>query len=84
MAENLADIALPGQIFAIKATPKASRDRIVIEDNTIRVYVTAPADKGKANDAIRKLLAKALHVPKSRLTLVRGETSRNKQFRLEP
>lgn len=84
MAKKLADLVIPGRIFAIKATPKASRDRIVTDDSTIRVYVTAPADKGKANEAIRKLLAKALGVPKTRLTLVRGDTSRDKQFRLDP
>lgn len=84
MSENLTELAAPGQIIAVKATPKASRDRIVREGDVLRIYVTAPADKGKANEAVRKLLAKALGVPKTRLTLLRGETARDKQFRVEP
>ena len=45
--------------------------------------MTAPAEGGKANRAVTKLLAGALGVPKSRLTLVRGTTARDKVFRLD-
>lgn len=71
------------QEFTVRATPKASRDRIVIEGDDIRVYVTTVPENGKANAAIIKLLSKALGVPKSGITLVRGETSRDKTFRLD-
>lgn len=69
--------------FIVRATPKSSRDRIVIEGEDIRVYVTTVPENGKANAAIIKLLSKALGVPKTSLTLVRGETSRDKTFRLD-
>lgn len=69
--------------FTVRATPKSSRDRIVIEGEDIRVYVTTVPENGKANTAIMKLLSKALGVPKTSLTLVRGETSRDKTFRLD-
>lgn len=69
--------------FTVRATPKASRDRIVVEGEEIRVYVTAVPENGKANAAIIKLLSKALGVPKSAITLLRGETSRDKTFRID-
>jgi uncharacterized protein YggU (UPF0235/DUF167 family) len=79
---DLSDLAQSGAEFRIRATPKAARDRIAPGD-PLRVYVTAPADKGAANAAILALLAKALGVAKTRLTLVRGAGGRDKLIRLD-
>ncbi len=46
----------------------------------VRIRVTAVPEGGKANAAVKKLLAKALSVPKARLRLIRGETARDKVF----
>lgn len=72
-----------GSEFSVRVTPKASRNAITVEEGGIRVYVTTVPEDGKATDAVIKLLAKALGVAKSRLTLIRGATSRDKQFRLD-
>ena len=72
----------------VRVTPKASRNRIVIEAGEagevgrVRVYVTTPPEDGKANAAVQKLVAKALGLAKSQLTLQRGQTSRDKLFRI--
>ncbi len=66
----------------MRVTPKASRNRITVEDGNIRVYVTTVPEGGKATKEVAKLLAKALGVPKTRLTLIRGATSRDKVFRI--
>lgn len=68
----------------MRVTPKASRDRITVEDDQIRVYVTTVPEDGKATAAVQKLLAKALGVAKTRLILLRGATSRDKVFRIDP
>lgn len=80
---DLTDMAVSGRVLHVRATPKAASDRVERAGDVLRVYVTAPPDKGKANEAIRKLLARGLGLPKSRLTLLRGETSRDKQFRID-
>lgn len=82
MSEDLSHLAHEGAEIAVRVTPKASRDRIVVEEGQIRVYVTTVPEDGKANAAVQKLLAKALGIPKSRLTLIRGQTSRDKAFRV--
>jgi uncharacterized protein YggU (UPF0235/DUF167 family) len=82
MAEDLSHLALEGTEIAVRVTPKASRDRIVVEEGQIRVYVTTVPEDGKANAAVQKLLAKGLGLPKSRLSLIRGQTSRDKVFRI--
>ena len=86
MARNLPDLrhlAVEGREVAVRVTPKAARDRIEMgEGGVVRVYVTAIPDKGAANAAVLKLLAKAMGVPKSRLEILRGATSRDKVVRI--
>ena len=83
MADDLSGLAQPGAEFAVRVTPRASRNAVLAEGGEIRVYVTVVPEDGKANAAVQKLLAKALGVAKSRLVLIRGATSRDKVFRLD-
>lgn len=79
-----ADRAVPGAEFALKVTPGARQAALEDGPEGLRARVTAPPEDGAANRAVAELLARALGVAKSRLTLVRGATSREKLFRLEP
>ena len=81
---DLSHLAKPGARIAVRVTPKASRDRIVEENGTLRVYVTTAPENGKANAAVQRLLAKAMGIAKSRLKLLRGDTSRDKLFEVDP
>lgn len=82
-------MTLKPRILAIRLTPKASANRIgeirqlPSGEEQLTVYVTAPPDKGKANEAMLRLLAKHLGVSASRLRIVRGETSRNKTVQID-
>ncbi|WP_332689071.1 DUF167 family protein [Devosia sp.] len=73
-----------GLSLFVRVTPNAGRDAIEgverRDDNSavLRLRVSAVPDKGKANAAVVALLAKALGVPKSALSVVSGETSRLK------
>lgn len=80
---TLAHRATPGAEIAVRVTPKAARNAVEEADGGLRVYVTAAPEDGKANKAVTKLLANALGVAKSRLTLTRGATARDKTFRLD-
>ncbi|MCZ7676824.1 MAG: DUF167 domain-containing protein [Roseovarius sp.] len=80
---DLSHLATAGAVIAVRVTPKAARNAIVLRDGAIRVSVTVAPEGGKANAAVQKLLAKALGVPKSRLRLSRGETARDKLFTLD-
>jgi uncharacterized protein YggU (UPF0235/DUF167 family) len=48
----------------------------------LTIYVREPAVDGKANEAVARLLAAHLQLPRSRIELVAGETSRQKRFRV--
>lgn len=72
-----------GSEIAVRVTPKASRNAVKQDGDVLRVYVTVAPEGGKANVAVAKLLAKSMGIAKSRLTLIRGQTSREKVFRLD-
>jgi len=74
-----------GRIFTVRVTPKASRTAVVFcqDDRAdLAVRVTVEPEGGKANKAVIAALAGALGVATSRITLIRGETSRLKTFRV--
>jgi uncharacterized protein (TIGR00251 family) len=73
-----------GLLLHLRVTPNAGRDAIegveTRDDgaSVLRIRVAAVPDRGRANAAVIALLAKALGVPKTTLSLVSGETSRFK------
>lgn len=83
MKNSLAQLAIPGATLLVCVTPNARANKVEMEAEAIKVSVTVTPSDGKANAAVIKLLSKALGVPKSRLTLVRGHTSRHKVVRVD-
>ncbi|MCG6902830.1 MAG: DUF167 family protein [Rhodobacter sp.] len=77
---DLSDLAAPGTTIAVRVTPNAAKNAVLRDGPVIRVTVTCVPEAGKANAAAAKLLARALGLPKSRLTLIRGATARDKLF----
>jgi uncharacterized protein YggU (UPF0235/DUF167 family) len=89
VVEREAILALidPQGRLAVRVTPNARSARIAIEPEAtdgprIKVWVTVPPEDGKANRAVIMILAKALGLPKSALTLEHGDTSRIKVIRV--
>ena len=81
---DLSSHARPGTAIPVKVTPKAARDSIVSDAGMIRIAVTAPPENGKANDAVRRILAMAMGVAPSELILKQGHTARDKLFVYAP
>lgn len=79
-----------GSRVFLRVTPGANSNEIsglwtgADGEQRLAVKVTAAPDKGKANAAVIKLLAKALALPKSSLTVASGETSRLKTIAIVP
>jgi uncharacterized protein len=78
-----------GISVALRVTPRGGRDDIDgVETlangrSVLKVRVRAIADGGEANRAVTDLLAKALGVPKARVKILSGMTSRLKQVAVE-
>jgi uncharacterized protein (TIGR00251 family) len=63
----------------VKVIPSSTRNQLVGWLNeTLKIKVTAPAKKGKANQAVIKLLAKVLNLSHDRITIITGEAQRVK------
>lgn len=75
-------------LLSVRLTPRAAADRLGggWRDADGRAWlsasVTAPPDKGRANDALVMLLSRDLDVPRSKISLVAGESSRLKRVRI--
>lgn len=78
-----AHLAVPGAEFQVRVTPRASRNDVIEAGDGLRVFTTTVPENGKANREVAKLLARAFGVAKTRLTLVRGQTARDKTFRID-
>jgi uncharacterized protein YggU (UPF0235/DUF167 family) len=78
-----------GLIIAVRLTPKAAVDRIeaiatLADGRTVlKARVRAVPEKGKANAALEELIARALGVPKSAVSVIAGGTSRLKSVRVD-
>jgi len=72
------------RIININVVPGAAKNEVagVMEDGTLKVRVTAPPERGKANEQVREILAAHFSVPMSCVEIVRGATSRRKQIRI--
>lgn len=69
--------------LAVKVTPGAREEAVTLTDNAVLVKVRAPADKGAANAAVLQVVARALGLAPSRVSLLRGGTSRQKLLKVE-
>ena len=67
----------------VRVQPKASRDEFCgLQGEALKVRITAPPVDGKANAHLIKFLAKQFGVAKSSITLISGESGRDKRLRI--
>jgi uncharacterized protein (TIGR00251 family) len=70
-------------LLSVKLQPRASKNEIGDAlGNELRIKVTAPPVDAAANEALLRLLADTLDHPRSRLELIRGNTSRHKVVKI--
>ncbi len=70
--------------LAVKAIPNAPRNEVMgWLGDALKIKVHAPPVEGRANDELRDFLADALGLPRRSVTLLRGDTSRQKLFRID-
>ena len=70
--------------LAVKAVPKSSRDRVVgWVGGALKVCVTAPPERGRANEAIVRVLADALRLPARSVRVADGASSPRKVVEID-
>ena len=69
--------------FQVRATPRAKRNKVQRQpDGSLKVYVTAPPEDGRANEAVIEVLAEFFGVKRRQVEIISGATSRNKVVRV--
>jgi uncharacterized protein (TIGR00251 family) len=72
------------RFVAVRVQPRARRDEVVGErDGAIVVRLTAVPAEGRANEALRRLIATFVGVPRGDVEIVRGSANRDKLVRVE-
>ena len=70
--------------ISVRVSPGAREDAVTgWLDDALRVRVRASAERGKANDAVCRLIADALGLPRSSVSISRGATARWKVIHIE-
>jgi uncharacterized protein (TIGR00251 family) len=68
----------------VKVYPGAARDEIIgLASGALQLKIAAPPEKGKANRALIDFLSDLLDIKKSAITIVKGETGRNKLIAIQ-
>lgn len=63
----------------VRVKPNSRKNEVKqLSENSFEVRVTVPPEKGKANEKVIELLSEHLRIPKSRLEIVKGFSSREK------
>ena len=69
--------------ITVKVKPNARENCLKLLDSGIyEAKVSVPPEKGKANSKVIELLSEHLKIPKSKITLVSGQTFKEKVFKI--
>lgn len=72
-----------GAVLPVKVVPASSRDRVVgVLGESLKIATSAPPEKGKANAAVARTLAKTLGVDPREVQLIAGHTGPRKEFQI--
>ena len=69
-------------IIDVKVIPNSSKNSISIEDEFLKIKLTAPPVDNKANIALIEYMAKMLKIPKNSVTIRSGINSKNKRLNM--
>ena len=73
----------PFATLSVRVVPRSSKEGVAgFEGGVVRIRLNAPPVEGKANEALVRFLAKAVGVPRNRITLVTGVRGRSKVVRV--
>ncbi len=68
----------------VRVTPRSSRNKLVLSpDGSLKIWVTSSPTDGQANEAVCELVAKTLKIGNSRVTVLKGQTSRSKVLAID-
>jgi len=84
MASNFLTESPQGIILRLKIQPRAAKNEIAgVQDDALKVRLTAPPVDGAANKACCAFFAQLLNLPKGSISIASGEKSRHKNLLIQ-
>jgi uncharacterized protein (TIGR00251 family) len=72
-----------GRSLCVRVHPGARNNAITgTHDGALKISLTTPPTEGRANESLIALLAELLNIPRARIALLTGATSRSKTLRI--
>ncbi|WKZ28722.1 MAG: DUF167 domain-containing protein [Patescibacteria group bacterium] len=69
--------------LSVKVIPKSGRSELKFEGNLLKVWIKSAPEDGKANDELIRTLAKIFDLPRARIKIVKGKSTKNKLVDIE-
>lgn len=76
--ENVLKIVDDGIILRLRISPNASKNQFIFAEDMIKLKITAQPIENKANKSVVEYLSKLFKVPKTKITILKGDTSKEK------
>ena len=83
ISEEILKSTNEGLILKLRISPNSAKNQIIISEDTIKLKITAQPIENKANKAVIEYLSKLFKIPKTSITIIKGETSKDKTLFLK-
>lgn len=78
VSEEVLKIVEDGVILRIRIAPNSAKNQLVLSDDMVKLKITAQPIENKANKAVVEYLSKLFKIPKTSISILKGDTSKDK------
>lgn len=82
ISENILKFTDDGIVLKLRISPNAAKNQLILSDEMIKLKITAQPIENKANKAVVEYLSKLFKIPKTSITILKGDTSKDKTLLL--
>ena len=83
ISEEILKSTNEGLILKLRISPNSAKNQIIISEDTIKLKITAQPIENKANKAVIEYLSKLFKIHKTSISIIKGETSKDKTLFLK-
>ena len=83
ISENILKLTDDGIVLKLRISPNAAKNQLILSDEMIKLKITAQPIENKANKAVVEYLSKLFKIPKTSITILKGDTSKDKTLLLK-
>lgn len=82
VSEEVLKIVEDGVVLKLRIAPNSAKNQLILSDDMIKLKITAQPIENKANKAVVEYLSKLFKIPKTSISILKGDTSKDKTLLL--